>query len=383
MEKRIMTMENNSSQTGVQPMNMLEVAHDKLFELLEAHHGERHIIVLHTYPDPDAIASAYAHRLISAHYGIHTDIVYTGSISHGQNIALARLLKLDLIAYEQTFDLSQYAGAIFVDNQGTNIGPLSEALEAAGVPALVVVDHHEIQKHLDPVYTDIRRVGAVATIYTEYLECGPLEMDKSNYEHVIVATALMHGIMSDTNNFVKAGPDDFHAASFLSQFSDSDLLSQIMSQSRSKETLEIIRCALETRKIVSNYAIAGVGYLRSENRDAIPQTADFLLSEEDVHTSIVYGIVTQEGGEDILVGSLRTSKLILDPDLFIKEVFGKDSSGHFYGGGKQTAGGFQIPVGFLAGRGQDNNYADLKWQVYDAQVRHKILNKIDGEKGKQ
>lgn len=42
MEKRIMTMENNSYQTNVQPMDMhqLGVAHDKLFDLLEAHHGE-------------------------------------------------------------------------------------------------------------------------------------------------------------------------------------------------------------------------------------------------------------------------------------------------------------------------------------------------------
>ena len=122
--------------------------------------------------------------------------------------------------------------------------------------------------------------------------------------------------------------------------------------------------------------------MRSENRDAIPQTADFLLREENVHTAIVYGIVTQETAEEMLVGSLRTSKLILDPGLFIKEIFGKESAGRFYGGGKQTAGGFQVPVGFLSGGGQDN-YADLKWQVYDAQVRHKILNKIEGEKVKQ
>jgi len=64
----------------------------------------------------------------------------------------------------------------------------------------------------------------------------------------------------------------------------------------------------------------------------IPQAADFLLSEENVHRPFVYGIVTQEGGEETLVGSLRTSKLILDPDLFIKEVFGKDTTGRFYGG---------------------------------------------------
>ena len=39
-----------------------------LAEILEPHREERHLIVLHDYPDPDAIASAYAHQLISAEY---------------------------------------------------------------------------------------------------------------------------------------------------------------------------------------------------------------------------------------------------------------------------------------------------------------------------
>jgi nanoRNase/pAp phosphatase (c-di-AMP/oligoRNAs hydrolase) len=38
--------------------------------MLDGHRGERHVVVLHDYPDPDAIASAYAHRLISAEYDI-------------------------------------------------------------------------------------------------------------------------------------------------------------------------------------------------------------------------------------------------------------------------------------------------------------------------
>jgi nanoRNase/pAp phosphatase (c-di-AMP/oligoRNAs hydrolase) len=196
---------------------------------------------------------------------------------------------------------------------------------------------------------------------------------------VIVATALMHGIMTDTSNFVRAGPEDFHAASFLSEFSDANLLSQIESQSRSKPTMEIINRALSSRVIVENFSIAGVGYLRSEHRDAIPQTADFLVSEENVHTAIVYGIVTTDNGDEKLVGSLRTSKLVLDPDQFIKEVFGKDTAGRYFGGGKQAAGGFQIPIEFLAGPGRDN-YADLKWQVFDAQVKHKVLAKIEVER---
>jgi len=358
----------------------LVMAHERLYDLLTAHRGERHIIVLHAYPDPDAISAAYAHRLISTQCGIDTDVVYCGTISHGQNIALTRLLKLDLVPYDSTLDLRQYQGAIYVDHQGTTCNALVEALEAAGVPTLIVVDHHEAQGRLRPAFSDVRRTGATATIYAEYLESGPLKLDKTNSEHVTVATALMHGLMTDTANFVRANVEDFHAASYLSPFSDANLLSQIMSQSRSKPTMEIISRALACRTIVANFSIAGVGYLRGENRDAIPQTADFLLSEDNVHTAIVYGIVTDDNGEEKLIGSLRTSKLVLDPDQFIKDVLGKDADGRHFGGGKQAAGGFQIPIGFLAGSGPDG-YSDLKWQVFDAQVKHKLLAKLEVEHG--
>ena len=356
----------------------LVTARERLYDLLTAHRGERHLIVLHAYPDPDAISSAYAHRLISAQCGIEADIVYCGKISHGQNIALSRLLKLDLIEYEPELDVGNYAGAVYVDHQGGPCGALVEALEAARVPALIVVDHHEMQGRLRPVFSDIRRCGATATIYAEYLEDSPVKLDKANPDHVTVATALMHGLMTDTGNFVQAGAEDFHAAGFLSQFSDSNLLSQIMSQSRSRPTMEIISRALACRTVVANFSIAGVGYLRDENRDAIPQTADFLLSEENVHTAIVYGIVTDDSGEEQLIGSLRTSKLVFDPDQFIKDIVGRDAAGHYLGGGRQSAGGFQIPIGFLTGTG-DEGYADLKWQVFDARLRHKILKKLEAK----
>ncbi len=374
-------MDNDQYQTIVQGVAVpLLTAHDKLYELLETRRGERHIIVLHAYPDPDAISSACAHRLISARCGVQADIVYSGTISHGQNVALTRLLKLELVPYEPTLDLRRYDAAVYIDNQGTTCGPLGEAVAAASVPPLIVIDHHEVQARLQPVFSDIRHIGATATVYSEYLEGGPLKLDKSNHDHVVVATALMHGIMTDTDLFVHAHAEDFHAASFLSQYSDANILSQIMSQSRSKPTMEIISRALASRTITANFSIAGVGYLRSENRDAIPQTADFLLSEENIHTAIVYGIVTTDDGGESLMGSLRTSKPILDPDQFIKEVFGKDVAGRYFGGGKQSAGGFQIPIDFLAGAGLEK-YAMLKWQVYDAQVKHKILSKIEVQHG--
>ena len=51
------------------------------FKVLEDHQGEKHVIVLQNYPDPDAIASSCAHRLISAGFNIETDIITVGKLA--------------------------------------------------------------------------------------------------------------------------------------------------------------------------------------------------------------------------------------------------------------------------------------------------------------
>ncbi|MBP8644770.1 MAG: bifunctional oligoribonuclease/PAP phosphatase NrnA [Syntrophobacteraceae bacterium] len=347
-----------------------------LAEFLDSHRGEHHIIVLQDFPDPDAISSAFAHRLIAAAFGIECDIVYSGRISHPENIALVKLLGIELLRFDPSHDWKKYAGAVYVDNQGTTAEEIVKHLEEVGVGALVVVDHHEPQQRLKPDFIDVRRnFGATATIYAEYLENGLIELDKSHREHVMAATALTHGIMTDTNGLIRARREDFHAAGFLSDFRDADLLQQIMSQSRSKRTMDIIHRGLENRVIVEGFSIAAVGYLRAEDRDVIPQTADFLVTEENVHTAIVYGIVSGAEREESIIGSLRTTKITLDPDEFLKETFGKSDSGYFYGGGKETAGGFQIPIGFLSG-GRGEKFYEHKWMVFDEMIKQKLFAKI-------
>ena len=347
--------------------------------ILEEHRGERHLVVMHDFPDPDAIASAFAHQLISREFDIEVDITYDGKISHQQNIALVRLLGINLTPYDSSLELAAYQGAVFVDNQGTSSEEIVQVLEAAGTPVLMVVDHHEAQERLKPAFSDIRRtVGSTATIYAQYLEQGLVTMNKSRREHMITATALMHGLMADTTGFIRASAEDFHSAGFLSQFVDIDLLSQIMSQSRSKHVMDVIQQALANRLMTENFSIAGIGYLRAADRDAIPQAADFLLTEENVHTAIVYGIITSQDNREKVVGSMRTSKITIDPDGFIKEVFGRDETGQYLGGGKMLAGAFEIPVGFLSGE-HTEEYRRLKWQVYDEQIKQKLFAKIGVE----
>ena len=165
----------------------------------------------------------------------------------------------------------------------------------------------------------------------------------------------------------------------MSPFTDADLLEQILSQARSKQVMEIIRRALGDRVTVENFTIAGINYVRAEDRDTIPQAADFLLTEENIHTVIVYGIVVGADQQEKLIGSMRTSKTTLDPDEFLKDVFGKDEASHYFGGGKQLAGGFEIPIGFLSGD-SGGEYREQKWQVYDSQIKHKLLKKNWGRK---
>lgn len=63
---------------------------------------------------------------------MESDVIYAGRISHQQNMALVKLLGLDLIHFEGEAP-AHYDGAIFVDNQGTTCETIVKALEAAAV----------------------------------------------------------------------------------------------------------------------------------------------------------------------------------------------------------------------------------------------------------
>jgi nanoRNase/pAp phosphatase (c-di-AMP/oligoRNAs hydrolase) len=346
-----------------------------LAAMLEAHRGERHVIVLQSFPDPDAISSALAHQMIAARYDIECEIAYDGVISHHENVALVELLEIALVRIDENDKgLARYKGSIFIDTQGTTSG-LTKRLTNAGVPALAIVDHHEVQGIIEAEFTDIRDVGATATIYTEYLQSGLMPLEQADEDHARLATALMHGLRSETAGMIHAGHEDYLAAAYLAEFVDQDTLETILSVERSRNAMEVIKTALETRTVCDNYSIAGVGFLRYEDRDAIPQAADFLLAEENVHTAVVYGIVAKAGERELIIGSLRTKKATLNPDTFLKEALGGPEPGHFYGGGRRGAGGFEIPIGFLAGDG-DQEFMHGKWQLYDEQIRRKLWTKL-------
>lgn len=362
--------------TAVAPVEPLHFGDDErasaFAAFLAKHRGERHIAALQDFPDPDAIASALAYRLLAEKYNIDVDIVYEGRISHQENLALVQALDINLTRFTEGLPLDRYDGAVFIDNQGTTTR-LMDRLTEAEVPTLAIIDHHAPQGLLKPEFSDIRPIGSAAAILTDYIKSGEIvTLDPEKETHVHLATALVHALRTETVGFIRAGPEEYAAGAFLSRFHDPLLLESILKVQRSRGTMEVIRIALTDRAIDGGFSISGVGYLRHADRDAIPQATDFLLSEENVHTAIVYGILVGEGEREIVVGSMRTSKLTLDVDQYLKSALGSDGRGRYYGGGRSRAGGFEIPVGFLEGQ-QDGEQMQLKWEAFDQQIRARLL----------
>ncbi|HEY9611686.1 bifunctional oligoribonuclease/PAP phosphatase NrnA [Allocoleopsis sp.] len=354
----------------------------QLRQTLERHTRERQLVVIQDFPDPDALSSAWAYQLIAQQHNIQCDIVYAGTLSHQENIALVKLTNLPAkrwgIQTLKDWDLSVYHGYVLIDNQGTT-SQLMPLVKQTGLPLIALIDHHRTQGDLEAEFIDIRpQTRATATILTQYLQAGLLKLDSSISEHVKCATALMHGLRSDTNRLMQAQEEDFMAAGYLSRFYDPQLLNAVLQTARSRRVMDVIERSLKNRLVQNNFSIAGVGYLRYDDRDAIPQAADFLVTEENVHTAVVYGIVHDEDEEvEVVIGSLRTNKLTLDPDEFIKEAFGQDSNGRFFGGGRMMAGGFEIPIGFLGSFNDNAEYAKMKWEVFDIQIKQKLLRLVN------
>jgi nanoRNase/pAp phosphatase (c-di-AMP/oligoRNAs hydrolase) len=361
--------------TGSEPARVLR-------DLLSTRRGERHAVAIQDFPDPDAISSALAYREIARGFDISVEILFEGLISHPENLALVNLLEIDLSAYSEELPLDEFDAAVFVDNQGTTTR-LTARLKEAGVPTLAVIDHHDPQDLLDPVFSDVRPVGAAATLFVEYLESGLFfEMDPANPSHTNLATALMHGLYSESSSFIRAGRAELRAASYLTGYLDVDLLERVLCVQKSRGTMDVIQTALAERTIRAGFSLAGVGLVRWADRDAIPQAADFLLTEENIHTTVVYGIVTGEDGREVISGSLRTTNATLGVDAFLKKALGKDVRGKPFGGGRARAGGFEIDLGFLSNGNGDREEHLTKWQLFDKQIRRRIFYAagLDSEK---
>ncbi len=304
--------------------NLMQMAKEKrLRALIQEFVGGRLAIVMQTNPDPDSIASAVALKKYAKAFGLDADIIYNGTIGHSQNRALVNMLELNMLESENV-DFKSYTAFALVD-----VATYANCALPREILPTIVLDHHSVPSgEVVGRYVDLTLVGASSTNLTNYLRYGGIEIDKAT------ATSLIVGILTDTMYFTRgAKPPDFKAFEYLMNISDTDLLNRLLWPNISSEALDVLATAIKSKKIVGRYLLANVGVVK--DRDLLAQAADFLLNQEGVATTLIYGICG-----DVVRASARTNDVSLHIGLTLKKALGAIGSA----GGHPRMAGATIPI---------------------------------------
>ncbi len=337
-------------------------------DALSAARGKHVLIPLRGHPDPDGIACAIAQAHLAQRLGVaQTTVGYVQEVSHRENRALVKLLGLELKKIKNVAEVGRVDFLALVDAH--EVDP--DLSDASQYEVLTIVDHHRAVTPPKARFVDLRyEVGATATIMVEYLQelAAP---DPDVEEDRRICTALMHGLATDTDDFMLARSADFRAAAQIVEVCDRDLLEDLSRRLIAPTAMDVIARALQAMVVRRNFAMAGVGFVSEAERDTIAQAADFLVRREDIDTCVVYGVV----GDKTIEGSLRTHSPSVDPAVWLEQAFGIDEKGRPYGGGRRDKGGFRIPIGFL-GRVTDRQQL---WQLVEHAVRTALLRQSGEE----
>lgn len=234
-------------------------------------------ILLQHDPDPDGIGSALALRELLGRNKTTTPIVTFGQVTRPENLAMLRLLdiQIDKVSHEELH--RDGAKLALVDVQPPYFeGPLGRVD--------LVVDHHPKRASFSARFADIRpHYGATSTIFTDYLRAAGVEPSQR------LATALLYGIKSDTL-FLERGSHiaDLEAFTFLYPFASRAMITRMERPALPREDLEALGRALSRLQLDDGVAVIHMGEVKRE--DVIPQMAEFCLQIEGVEWAVASGL---------------------------------------------------------------------------------------------
>jgi nanoRNase/pAp phosphatase (c-di-AMP/oligoRNAs hydrolase) len=346
------------SKATVRDLEELEIQRrtDNLVRIIEQAGNKGLTIFTHNSPDPDCIASALALQRIADHVGVPSRVYYSGRIGHQQNRMLVNILGIEMTHLDGEEDVKEAlaeAGKVAVVD--TELAGRNNPLPRDFVPD-IVIGHHETREGVPGEHVDVRGdVGAVSTILWTYL------MELSITPDTNLATALLHAIRVDTNNFTRKFSNmDMKAVANIQPLADPKLVEEIENPPMSPDTVDVLARAITNRHVRAPYLASCVDFI--SDRDTLPQAAEFLLHLEGVATVLVFGIM-----DSTIHVSGRTNDPRVNLAHVLQEAFGKDNAG----GHAQAAAG-QIPLGIL---GEVDNRNELLTLV-DKVVRKQFFNAV-------
>jgi len=317
---------------------------ERLQELIDQFSGADHVLVL-INADPDAIASAMAFERLMWRRVTRINFSNINTITRPDNMAMIRLFDVTLI-HVTKIEPHFYNKVVLLDSQPEHSDSFS------GFNFSVIIDHHPDTGVRAP-FTDIRPdYGATSSIMTEYLKTAKIKPSET------LATALLHGIKTDTKNFERMTTNaDIRAFQFLFRHANIHLARRIEQVDLRMNFLDYFRKAIEEKTVYDTHIFAHLGSV--ENPDICVLIADFFMRVNTVTWSIVSGIY-----EDRLIIIFRNDGLHKDAGKVASRLFNEIGSA----GGHRSMARAEIPMEHVR---KQVDTPDKK------QVRAWIIGKID------
>ncbi len=298
------------------------------------------LIFIKGSPDPDAIASSYAFKMICEAFGIKSSIIAAVNLSLPQNREFVKVLKIPIKFEKSLSGIEDFDSYAVFDHQSLYVDKLTYK-----IPCAVHIDHHDFDEEEEREKIDVdfklinREAGSTSTILALLLK----ELNLSLEEDIMknISTALQFGIENDTDNYSHAGKIDYDALNYISEFSDNRIINRINGVPLSNKALKLLGQAIDNQFIYKDWLIAGLGYIDQRNRDLIAIVADFLIKRQDISTVIVFAIIEKEDSSLYLDASFRTNSENINLNSIIKEIT-------LRGGGRKYKGAFQVGLDYFA-----------------------------------
>ena len=281
----------------------------------------RVLILMQDDPDPDAIASALALRVVLGRRPAAAPIATFGRITRPENRAMTQILDID-VEQIQPAAVRDFDAVALVDVQPSFFE------EGLGDVALVI-DHHPEEQAVHARVKDVRpSYGATSTILTEYLRAADAKITQR------LATALLYGIKADTR-YLERGTTraDVEAFGFLHPLANHNALRRIERPELPEAALDTLAIGLRQRALVDGVMFSHLGPVAYP--ELIAQFADVFLQVEGAEWSVVSGTVNGE-----LHISIRNVGYVRGAGEVVRAAFG-DLGG---AGGHRTRAKAVIPL---------------------------------------
>jgi len=296
---------------------------------------KRLLIYIKGSPDPDAIAGAYALKLVCEAHGTDATIISPHEPSLPQNNKMIEDLHLPVRFEEIEHCTKHYDAYAVLDHQSVSVEGITGV-----IPCAFHIDHHEPVNDEIPIDLEIqtREVGSTSTIMIFLVQALGITFDQDHWPNA--ATALYYGIQTDTDDFLHGMEPDHQALKIITPYADKILLNQISTLPMTKEAMHFFTQALQDQSVYKDWLISGIGFIEEKNRDTMGIIGDFLLKREDIAVAVVFGIVGKDS-RLMLDACFRTKKESLNLNTIIKKITRE-------GGARKYKGAFQVNLDYFA-----------------------------------